>query len=649
MGKPSAAGSSSNNNSHNGERSSSSDMKKANSSGGGGAGRRRRALSDHSDPDPDHERETKRLRTFSQDEEDNHRDPQQPLQRRRTRSMDKQEEEDNNHDKDKRKPLTSHSKDQQGNDNDDDDAVDVKSLSPDEWRRHYHITIQGPGATKTGNGVPAPYMTFGQAPFASRIQQAFTKAGFDAPTPIQAQAWPIALTGQDMICIAKTGSGKTCGFLLPAFHQHLEEHPRPRQGYAPPVMLVLAPTRELSVQIMEEAQKFGRMLGIRTVCCYGGSSKHAQMSALQRGVEIVIATPGRLNDLLAMKNVVNLEKVRYLVLDEADRMLDMGFEPQIRSVIQHIPKQRQTWLFSATWPREIQTLAQEFLTNPIQINVGEVNVLVANKDIQQVVTVCRDDEKFDKLIDFLNKLMDEEQERQTIKDAAAGGAAVKPVGGGKRHGKVIVFVAKKISCHELANQLWDQGFAVDSLHGDRPQWERTKVMSAFKGGQLLLLIATDVAARGLDVKDVEAVVNYDMPAGVNAVEDYVHRIGRTGRAGAKGYALTFFTHADKKSAAKLVQVLEKAEQVVPPELQAMTPRPRFGRGGGGGYGGRGGGYGGGGRGYGRGGGGGGGGGGRSYMSGFGRGGGGSGGGGGRGRFGGGGRGGRGRGGGGRGY
>lgn len=385
-------------------------------------------------------------------------------------------------------------------------------------------------------------------------------------------------------------TGKTCGFLLPAFHQHLQQHSRPRQGHAPPVLLVLAPTRELSVQIMEEAQKFGRALAIRSVCCYGGSSKQAQIGALQRGVEIIICTPGRLNDLLSMgRNVVDLSHIQFLVLDEADRMLDMGFEPQIRSIVEHLPNQRQTLLFSATWPREIQKLAHDFLKNPIQINVGEVNALVANKDIQQVVQVCRDDEKYDKLTQFLNTLVNEERQ-----GSSNGGNSVGTVHGKKVHAKVIVFVAKKISCHQLANQLWDEGFAVDSLHGDRPQWERTKVMQAFKGGQLLLLIATDVAARGLDVKDVAAVVNYDMPGGVNAVEDYVHRIGRTGRAGAKGQAVTFFTQGDKKAAQKLCQVLEKADQVIPPELQAMAPKSRFG----GGYGGGGGrGFGGGGRGY----------------------------------------------------
>uniref|UniRef100_A0A7S2YLW6 RNA helicase n=1 Tax=Entomoneis paludosa TaxID=265537 RepID=A0A7S2YLW6_9STRA len=533
--------------------------------------------------DPDHERETKRLRTYSKDLTDgddgakskdhdakngDNKNGEGP--RRRTRSMDKAEE------------------------------VEVKrnssdDLTPEQWRAEHHITIQGHGAERSTKEYPAPFKLFKEAPFNSRVQEAFAKAGFEKPTAIQSQAWPIALMNKDMICIAKTGSGKTCGFLLPAFHQHLEKSER-KQGYTPPMMLVLAPTRELSVQIMEEAQKFGRQLGIRTVCCYGGASKYPQISALERGVECVIATPGRLNDLLEMRKA-DLSKIQFLVLDEADRMLDMGFEPQIRSIVAKVPEVRQTLLFSATWPREIQALAHDFLRDPIQINVGEVNALVANKDIKQEIVMCRDDEKFDKLIDILKELTKEAE--------PADGPT--PAGGGKHHAKVIVFVAKKISCHDLANRLWDDGFAVDSLHGDRAQWERTRVMTAFKSGQLRLLIATDVAARGLDVKDVGVVVNYDMPAGVNAVEDYVHRIGRTGRAGAKGKAYTFFTQDDRKAATKLVEVLTKAEQEIPAELQAMV-RPRFGgRGGGrGGYGGRGGGRG---RGYM------GGGGGRGYMGG----------------------------------
>jgi ATP-dependent RNA helicase DDX5/DBP2 len=247
-----------------------------------------------------------------------------------------------------------------------------------------------------------------------------------------------------------------------------------------------------------------------------------------------------------------------------------GFEPQIRSIVEKIPTSRQTMLFSATWPKEIQRMAHDFLKDPVQINVGEVDALVANKDIEQTIVMLDEDEKLGKLESILKGLAEEAKE-----DNGVVGDTSRIAGGGKAHAKVIVFVAKKISCHHLANKLWEDGFAVDALHGDRPQWERSKVMQAFKSGTLRMLIATDVAARGLDVKDVGVVVNYDMPAGVNAVEDYVHRIGRTGRAGAKGKAYTFFTKGDKKCATQLVEVMAKAGQDIPPELQAMA-RPRFG-------------------------------------------------------------------------
>jgi len=263
-------------------------------------------------------------------------------------------------------------------------------------------------------------------------------------------------------------------------------------------------------------------------------------------------------------------------------------------------------LFSATWPKEIQRLAFDFLSDPIQINVGDVDQLNANKDITQNIIMCDENDKLDKLKEILTDLVnsaDESEETSKPKAPAAGGRfAQKPADiGGKKHSKVIVFVSKKYVAHELANQLWDDGFAVDSLHGDRAQWERTKVINAFKQGTLRMLIATDVAARGLDVKDVGAVVNYDMPVGINGAEDYIHRIGRTGRAGAKGVAHTFFTPGDKKLATELVGILTKAEQEIPDELRRMV-RPKFGagRGGRGGWGGRGGyrgGRGGGGRGY----------------------------------------------------
>jgi len=489
-------------------------------------------------------------------------------QRVRTRSMDAAEDE---------KLAKKESEDTKSS---VDKGHDLRK-SPDEWRKEHNITLQQHGSGRHGNksvdsGVNTnPYVLFDDAPFNDAIQRSLKGAGFERPTAIQSQAWPIAVQNFDLISVAKTGSGKTCGFMLPCIHQHLKSSSASSRGSNPvPILLVLAPTRELAVQILGESNKFSRYVGLRSVCLYGGAPKYPQIAAVKRGVDIIIATPGRLNDLLEAKKV-SLQSIKYLVLDEADRMLDMGFEPQIRSVVAQLPSERQTLLFSATWPKEIQRLAHDFLKpNAIQINVGDVDTLVANKDITQTILMISESEKTAKLEELLKEVSGENSDSN----------------GAKEHPKIIVFVSKKITCDELANQLWDDGFAVDSLHGDRAQWERTKVMNAFKQGTLRMLIATDVAARGLDVKDVGIVINYDMPAGQNGIEDYVHRIGRTGRAGRKGKAYTFFTEQDSKRARDLVELLDGASQEVPDALRAKIRR----------FGGRGGGRGG--RGYGRGGG-----------------------------------------------
>lgn len=233
----------------------------------------------------EHRVEVKRLRSYSTEDPESSKRP-------RTRSIDAAEEKK---------------------------ATEKAALSPEEWRKENSITIRGHGNELNTKEFPDPYQEFTDAPFEQKIQESFKRAGFERPSSIQGQAWPIALTNKDMICVAKTGSGKTCGFLLPVFHQHLTQGRR-AQGYCKPVLLVLAPTRELSVQIMEETVKFGRPIGIRSVCCYGGSPKYPQIAALSRGVECIIATPGRLNDLIEMKRA-DMSGIKYLVLDEADRML----------------------------------------------------------------------------------------------------------------------------------------------------------------------------------------------------------------------------------------------------------------------------------------------------------------------------------------
>ena len=429
------------------------------------------------------------------------------------------------------------------------------------------------------------------------------KAGFKAPTPIQAQAWPIAMTGRDLVAIAKTGSGKTCGFLLPAIMHIKAGRNDPRGG---PTALVLAPTRELAVQIQQEANKFGRLGGVRNTyggrctvmhplimtthpvpprCVYGGAPKGPQLRDLNHGVHIVIATPGRLNDFRE-SGQIRLSQVSYLVLDEADRMLDMGFEPQIQQIVRALPPRRQTLFFSATWPKEVKAIAAQFVqNNTVHIFVGEVQEkLVANKSITQHVDVMQRGDFYEKLgrtHDILRS---------------------KPPGS-----RVIVFCTTKRMCDQLARSI-EPRFRAAAIHGDKRQQERDWVLNAFKSGSQPVMIATDVAARGLDVNNVVAVINFDFPTNC---EDYVHRIGRTGRAGATGESYTFMTYADSKHARELMQLLSDAGQVVPPELQQMAMsaprgggggRGRFGGGGGhggGGYGGGGyggGGYGGGGRG-----------------------------------------------------
>eukprot|EP01041_Mallomonas_annulata_P000842 gene842-1640_t len=451
------------------------------------------------------------------------------------------------------------------------------SQSPEDFRKEHQISVTG---TADGGGpfvCPPPMSSFDLTPYSVPIRRAFDLAGFTAPTLTQAQCWPIALAGRDVITVAKTGSGKTCGFLLPAFHRLLAQSRDLRRGQ--PGILVLAPTRELACQIEEECVRFGRSSNIRSTCAYGGSPKSIQIRKIQAGLDVIIATPGRLNDLLEM-GVLKLSMVTFLVLDEADRMLDMGFEPQIRSIISKLPTERQSMMFTATWPREVRTLACEFLKNPIEIKFGDANSLNANKSIKQIIKVVQDSEKSEMLKTVLKEINVEDGKPETIP-------------------KTIIFLSRKYACDGLADELWNLGYSVDALHGDKQQFMRTKIMDQFKRSQIRVLVATDVAARGLDVKDIEVVINYDFPAGQSGVEDYVHRIGRTGRAGAEGKAYTFFTRDDSKRATELIDVLKRAGQEIPDELAVFDRRgggfsmgSGFGRGGGRGFGRGGGGYGG---------------------------------------------------------
>ena len=404
-------------------------------------------------------------------------------------------------------------------------------LSPEAYRRRHEITV-------TGDDVPPPLTSFSSSGLPSEILREVQNAGFSAPTPIQAQSWPIALQSRDIVAIAKTGSGKTLGYLIPAFIHLKRTGNDPRMG---PTALVLSPTRELATQIQDEAVKFGKSSKITCACLYGGAPKGPQLRDIDRGADIVVATPGRLNDILEMRRIT-LNQISYLVLDEADRMLDMGFEPQIRKIVNEVPARRQTLMYTATWPKEVRKIAADLLVNPVQVNIGNVDELVANKSITQHVEVLT--------------YMEKQRRLENILRSQDQGS------------KIIIFCSTKKMCDQLARNLARQ-FGAAAIHGDKSQSERDHVLNQFRTGRSPVLVATDVAARGLDIKDIRVVVNYDFPTGV---EDYVHRIGRTGRAGATGLAYTFFGEQDAKHATDLIKVLEGANQRVPPELRDMSGR-----------------------------------------------------------------------------
>ncbi|XJO71100.1 hypothetical protein BDV3_000673 [Batrachochytrium dendrobatidis] len=431
-----------------------------------------------------------------------------------------------------------------------------------------------------GTNIPKPVETFAEASFPSYVLKEVESLGFSAPTSIQSQGWPMALSGRDVVGVAETGSGKTLAYTLPSI-VHINAQPLLKPGDGP-IVLILAPTRELAIQIQVECNKFGSSSRIKNTCLYGGVPKGPQMRDLERGIEICIATPGRLIDMLE-SGKTNLKRVTYLVLDEADRMLDMGFEPQIRKIVDQIRPDRQTLMWSATWPKEVQALARDYQKEFIQVNVGSME-LSASHNITQIVEICPSHDKRHRLYKLLEDIMSNADQ------------------------KTIIFTGTKRTADDITRDLRHDGFPALAIHGDKKQQERDWVMQEFKSGKTPILIATDVAARGLDVKDVKFVINFDFP---NNIEDYVHRIGRTGRANNKGTAYTLFSPDNFKSARDLVKILEEAGQVVDPQLHDFARSGgsggghsrygggRGGRGGGrGGYGGggsNGGGYGGGGR------------------------------------------------------
>lgn len=396
------------------------------------------------------------------------------------------------------------------------------------------------GIKVKGKDSPKPFKKWPQIGVSQRVLEILKKQGYEKPSPIQSQAIPVVMSGRDMIGIAKTGSGKTLAFLLPLF-RHINAQPELEEGDGP-ISIIMTPTRELCIQIGKEIKKFQRaMRGVRYVCVYGGTSISEQIAELKRGAEIIVCTPGRMIDMLAANGgrVTNLRRITYLVLDEADRMFDMGFEPQVMKVIDNTRPDRQLVMFSATFPRSMEALARKILQRPIEIAVGGKSIVC--KDIEQHVHLVDEEKKFLKLLELL----------------------------GTHHtdGSAIIFVDKQEHADSLLKDLMNASYtSCGSLHGGIDQYDRDSTITDFKSGKIKILVATSVAARGLDVKELILVVNYDCP---NHYEDYVHRCGRTGRAGNKGYAHTLLNEDQGRYAGDIIKAFEYSETLVPEPLRAF--------------------------------------------------------------------------------
>ncbi|XP_038128488.1 probable ATP-dependent RNA helicase DDX43 isoform X2 [Cyprinodon tularosa] len=424
------------------------------------------------------------------------------------------------------------------------EAASVSVLTPEEvceWRKeNNNIFVDDIKEEGEKRPIPNPCRTFLEAfePY-PEIMENIERVGFVKPTPIQSQAWPVLLSGEDLIAIAQTGTGKTLAYLLPGFI-HMDGQLVPRAERDGPGMLVLTPTRELALQIEAECNKYSYK-GYKSVCIYGGADRKGQINLVKGGVDIVIATPGRLNDL-QMNELINLRSITYLVLDEADRMLDMGFEPQILKILLDIRPDRQTVMTSATWPTGVRRLAKSYLKNPMMVYVGTLDLASVNT-VKQTLLIVQEEEKKSYVFDFIRNMQ--------------------PLD------KVLIFVGRKIVADDLSSDMSLQGIAVQCLHGDREQSVREEALRDFKESHVRILVATDLASRGLDVHDITHVFNYDFPRNI---EEYVHRVGRTGRAGRTGAAITLLTRDNWRMASELISILERAGQDVPEELVLMAER-----------------------------------------------------------------------------
>ena len=372
---------------------------------------------------------------------------------------------------------------------------------------------------------------FSNLSLAPQLAKAVAEMGYETMTPIQEQAIPVVLEGRDVMGAAQTGTGKTAAFALPLLQRMMKHENASTSPARHPVRaLVLLPTRELAVQVAEQVELYAKYTHLRSAVVFGGMDMKPQTLALKAGVEVLVATPGRLLDHIEAKNAV-LNQVEYVVLDEADRMLDIGFLPDLQRILSYLPKQRITLLFSATFSPEIKRLASSYLQDPVTIEVARSNATASTVE-QHFYSVGADDKRR-----ALHQILKTRGMKQAF-----------------------VFVNSKLGCARLARSLEKEGLKTTALHGDKSQDERLKALEAFKSGEVDLLVCTDVAARGLDIKDVPAVFNFDVP--FNA-EDYVHRIGRTGRAGASGLAVSFVAGSDQRLVADIEKLIKTKIELEP--------------------------------------------------------------------------------------
>jgi ATP-dependent RNA helicase RhlE len=401
-------------------------------------------------------------------------------------------------------------------------------------------------ATPPDEAITMNFESLGLRP---ELLRALSAAGYQSPTPIQAQAIPPILAGRDLMASAQTGTGKTAGFALPLLQLLASSGTRAAAKRAR--ALILVPTRELAAQVLASVQRYGQELRLSSLAIYGGVSERPQIAAAAKGIDVLIATPGRLIDLL-QQQAIALSDVRHLVLDEADRMLDMGFLPAIKRILGKLPQQRQTLMFSATFAPELRGLAASMLRQPAEVDVSPRNSTAVT--VEHRVHLCEDARKRDALLHLLHA-----ERRQTL-----------------------VFSRTKHGADRVVRFLDSYGLRSAALHGNKSQAARTRALSGFKSGEIQVLVATDIASRGIDIKELPAVINFDLP---NVPEDYVHRIGRTGRAGSSGLAISLVGREDQAHLKGIERLLKQSikrealgdfslpDRVAPEVEKQRQPRP----------------------------------------------------------------------------